>query len=359
MVPVVCMPILETNSLPGTGWAISKWGRDYYDHVANIKRMLDGLVPLKMRPWTANWHGEVIEIDGVEWSAGCCNYNAATRMVTITELPFGMKTDTYIYGREKKASSADDDDDDHKATCLSELDLVEQSTIRDESGPTQIRITFLLKDGAIDYIAKNYGSSYFNPLQDYLSLKGYMGAMLNFIDDDGRICAFSTYEGAMIPWFEARLRLYPLRFEREIIIINLQIAMIREQLRYITNRTQLGLSKVKRARQIAILEEAKFARVNMVRLKHPKVPNADIASVVYGEDASYDYLLRISDADAAEESIAALDEKIRELLARRDELNSSDIAKRTWLAEIAEVTKFIDAAMRDGWVPKGKYNYTS
>ncbi len=373
MTPVVCMPVLETNSLPGTGWAISKWGRNYYDQVANIHRLLDGLAPLKMRPWTPNWHGEVIEIDGIEWSAGSCYYDARTCVVTITELPYGVKNKTYIYGPEKSGAAADDDDDTASGACLAELKHVKADTIRDESEPAKIHITFELYPGAIDEIDASYGSAHFTPLQDYLGLSKHMGAMLNFIDDDGCVRSFSTYEGAMIPWFRERLRLYPLRFEREIILIDLRIKMLSEQLRYLGERRGgadgvgggLGLTKVKRVRQAEILAEHGYIRFNVARLNHPEVPNGQIADVVLGSRqtgdgaATYSYLLGMSDADGAEEAIDKLTAEIAALEMRKAELSQPGIVKKVWREEIAEVTKFVDAAMADGWVPKRKVKYAS
>jgi DNA topoisomerase-2 len=356
MVPVVCMPILETNSLPGTGWAISKLARDYNDQVTNIHRMLDGLMPIKMRAWTPGWRGDIIEINGVEWAVGKCSYNAATNWVTISELPYQTKTKTYINGKKKKASDADDESS-RKTVCLRERPLVKAETIVDYSSKTQIDIRFQLHDGAMEKIMSAHGTEQIDPLTDYLGLKEYFGAMLNFINHDGTVISFASYEAAMVPWFKERLRLYPVRFERRIIIIDLTIEMLRSQIRYMSERSAMKISGQKKTRQIEILSEAKYAMFNVARLKNPGVKNDRIRATVHGDGASYTYLLNTTDLDSSLEGIDKLGGEITMLEAERDELKAPDIVKRIWKREIAEVSKHIENARVNGWVPKGKYKY--
>jgi DNA topoisomerase-2 len=389
MVPVVCMPILETNSLPGTGWAISKWARDYFQHVDNIKRMMIGLMPLRMKPWAPGWKGEVVEINGVEWSAGRVSFDRATHTVTITELPYGVKVKPYIFGKKKKRTAGEDEDEGKKQTRLYDKELVDRKSIRNTSSKLQICISFKLKrkgdkigtaqdadegaDGepkskakkatltedAIDIIERECGSQYFEPLVEYLGLKNHMGAMLNFINDEGTIESFATYEGAMIPWFRERMRLYPIRIARQIMIIDLKIEMIRNRLRYIEERKGLGISGAKRARQVEILEEAKYGRFDTARLSRPIVPNDQVRDVVCGSagKADYRYLLEMSDADSSEENVIKMREKIAKLMTERDRLDKPDAMLRIWCEEIDKVTEYVQAGLTNGWVPKGKYTY--
>jgi DNA topoisomerase II len=358
-VPVICMPVLETNSLPGTGWRISKLARDYHDHVANIHRMLDGLLPERMRAWTPGWHGDIIEINGVEWSIGKCTYNAASNTVTITELPYQVKVDTYINGKQKsaKAAALEEDDEKKKIVCLRDRPLIKADTIVDRSSKIQISISFELMPDAMQTILRDYGNEHFDPLTEYLDLKEHFGAELNFTNADGTVVSFATYEAAMVPWFKERLQLYPKRFERRIIIINLTIKMLKNQIRYMNERSTLKISGQKKARQIEILAEAKFDVFNAARLKAPRVKNDQIESIVHGDGASYAYLLNTTDLDSSLEEIDKLSGEILTLEMERAELQSSDIVKRTWKAEIAAVTRRIDDVRINGWVPKGKYKY--
>jgi DNA topoisomerase-2 len=356
MVPVVCMPILETNSLPGTGWAISKLARHFGDHVNNIHRMLDGLAPVKMRPWTPGWNGDIIEINGVEWSVGKCYYDASKNMVTVTELPYQTKVKTFIDGKKKKAK--DEDDEKKKIICLRDRPHVRADTIVNRSSKTKIDISFKLTDGAMDEINRDYGNEHFDPLTEYLGLKEHFGANLNFINHDGTVISFASYEAAMIPWFKERMRLYPLRIERRIILIDLTIKMLKNQIRYISERSSLGLSGQKKVRQVEILTEAKFDMFNVARLKSPGVVNSKIRDVVHGTNASFAYLLNTTDLDASLEGVEKLSGEIVTLEAERNELTSPDIIRKVWKREIAEVARQVEIGHSEGWVPKGRYTYS-
>lgn len=354
-VPVICMPILETNSLPGTGWRIIKLARNYYDHVANIRRMLEGVPPIKMRPWTPGWKGEIIEIKGAEWTVGKCSYDPRTNMITISELPYQIKIDTYINGNED-GDNGDDDGKPKRVKCLRDRTLI-KGPIRNTSSKEQVCITFELVPGGIDEIMRDYGDENFDPLTDYLGLKDHFGAELNFTNDDGTVVSFPTYEAAMFPWFKERYLLYPKRFARRIIIIDLKIKMIRSQIRYISERSTLKISGQKKMRQIEILEEAKFVMFNVEKLKHPKVKNELIESVVHGDGASFNYLLNTTDISSSLEGVQLLNEKIIKLEEERAELRSSDIVKRTWLSEIDAITARLEEVSTTGWVKKGVYKY--
>lgn len=361
MVPVVCMPILETNSLPGTGWSITKLARNYYDHVDNIFRLLDGRVTQKMRPWTPGWHGDIIEIGSTEWSVGKCSWDPTTNMVTISELPYRIKVKPYIFGSKKDKAArakadAENDCDSDKVTCLSDLNLI-QGRIDDTSSKTQICIKFQLKPGAMDEIVSKYGDEHFDPLTDYLDLKCHFARGLNFINTDDTVISFSSYEAAMIPWFKERCRIYPLRFERRCMLIDLEIEMIRNQIRYISERAALGVSGKSKVRQVEIIDAAGYKKFNVSKIKSPGVRNDRISAIVYGDGATFNYLLNLSDLDSSCEAVEKLHEKIEHLLKERADLTAPGAMRRIWSEEIAEVTRQITIGHTVGWVPKGKYTY--
>jgi hypothetical protein len=316
--------------------------------------MLEGIPPTKMRPWTPGWKGEIVEIKGAEWTVGKCSYDPRTNVVTISELPYQIKIETYIDGNSD--DDKDDDDKPKRIKCLRDRTLI-KGPIKNTSSKEQVCITFELVPGGIDEIMRDYGDENFDPLTDYLGLKDHFGAELNFTNDDGTVISFPTYEAAMFPWFKERYLLYPKRFARRIIIIDLKIKMLRNQIRYIAERSALKISGQKKARQIEILEEAKFAIFNVEKLKHPKVKNELIESVVHGEGASFNYLLNTTDVGSSSEGVELLNEKIVKLDAERAELRSPDITKRTWIAEIDAITARLTEVESEGWVKKGVYKY--
>lgn len=350
LVPVLPIHIMETNHLPGTGWAIRKLARHYKDVVANIKNLLDGKMMSKMRPWTPNWHGDIWDIDGSEWSFGTCHYDEKTRQVTITELPYQTNNNSYINGDLKRKRLMESRGKKWNDQCLLNRELIMHKTIVDESSKRQINITFQLYPGAIDEINANYGSEDATPLQEYLYLKSYFGAMLNFVDDNGCVNTFSSYEGAMIPWFLERWNMYPKRFERQRIILRLRIMLLTNKLRYVDEHKVLDLPEKEDAEQDEILAAAGFVRFNTARLESPKVINKQIRTVVLEEKASYNYLL-MNHRQMGKKSIAKMHADMEECKTELARLNRPDIVRETWMSEIdAIVTQIEKAHVNGGWV---------
>jgi DNA topoisomerase-2 len=357
LVPVLPMHIMETNHLPGTGWAIRKLARHYKDVVVNIKNLLDGKMMMKMRPWTPNWNGTITTINGAEWSFGACKYDSKTRDVTITELPYQTNNNSYINGDLKRKKLYESRGKLWSDKCLLNRDLIEHKTIEDKSTKMQICITFKLAPGAIDIINADYGSDTLTPLQDYLYLKSYFGALLNFVDDDGCINTFSSYEGAMIPWFLERWNMYPKRFERQRIIIRLQIQLINNKLRYINEHKKLNLPEKDDDEQDVILADARFIKFNTARLKSPKVQNDKIQNVVLNEDASYNYLL-MNHRQMGKKAIDKMKKEIIDCEHELERLCSTTIVRDTWISEINVVVNEIEKAHANGgWVFEGDHNF--
>lgn len=357
LVPILPMHIMETNHLPGTGWAIRKLARHYKDVIANIENLLDGKCMKKMAPWTPNWNGYISDIDGVEWAFGTCHYNDKTREVVITELPYQTNNNTYINGDIKRKKLLESRGKKWCDKCLLNRDLIDHRTIEDESTKMQICIKFKLYPGAIDEINADYGSEDCTPLQDYLYLKSYYGALLNFVDDDGCVNTFSSYEGAMIPWFLERWNMYPKRFERQRIILRLQIKLLSNKLRYIKVHKELNLPEKEDDEQDAILTREMFIKFNTARIKAPKVPNDQIEIVVLNDDASFNYLL-MNHRQMGKRSIDKMQIEMKECELELVRINGSNIIRDTWMSEINVVVKQIEKAHSNGgWVFEGDHNF--
>lgn len=357
LVPVLPINIMETNHLPGTGWAIRKLARHPDDIIENINNLLDGKLMEKMRSWTPNWNGRVIKINGAEWTVGSCKYNNKTREVVITELPYQMTNQYYINGDPKRKVLMDSRNAPWRDQCLMNRDLIDHATIKDNSTKLNIKITFKLLPGAIEKINESYGKEQITPLEDYLYLSSYFGALLNFVDDNGVVHHFPTYESAMIPWFIERWQMYPRRFKRQKIILNLTILMIENKLRYIDIHKQLALTDKDYDEQDAILQKYQFVKFNMARLKSPKVKNDEIEKTVLGNGASYNYLL-LNHRQMSKHAIQMLNDEIAACRKRLAEIAAPDIVRRTWMAEIDAVYTEIKKAHNAGtWVTDGDYQF--
>jgi DNA topoisomerase-2 len=357
LVPVLPMSIMETNHLPGTGWAIKKLARHPDDVIANIDNLLNGKLMEKMRPWTPNWNGRIIEINGAEWAIGSCTYNAKTREVEVTELPYQTDNQYYINGNPKRRKSLESRGKPWRDQCLLNRHLIDHRTIKDNSTKLQISITFKLHVGAISEIEQNYGNEHVSALEEYLYLTSHFGALLNFVDDNGCVHSFPTYESAMIPWFMERWQMYPKRFARQRILLNLTILMIESKLRYIDIHKELKLAEREEKEQDDILERNSFVRFNTARLKSPKVPNDQIERVVLVDGASYNYLL-LNHRQMSKSAIQALKDELVQCQKQLDALRAPDIVKRTWMSEINAVYDEVKRAHRLGtWVSDGDYQF--
>lgn len=357
LVPVLPIHLLETSSLCGTGWAILKLARHYKDVIENINRLLDGKAMIRMRPWTPNWNGKVIEVDGIEWTVGTCSYNKATSEVVISELPYQVANDSYINGNLKHKKIVEDRGDKWADMCLLNRKLIDHKTIIDSSTKMRINITFKLLPGAIDEINATYGSEHFSPLQEYLYLKKHYHLGLNLVDDSGIVKTFYSYESAMCPWFLERWKMYPIRFERMKIILELQIQLAKNKLRYIAEHKTLDLPEKEDDEQDSILAAAGFVRFNAARIKAPGVPNSQIMTVVFGPEASYNYLL-MNHRQMGKKFIEKLLLKIKECEAELERLSDPNIVRATWMAEIQVIVAQIERAHANGgWVFDGDYNF--
>jgi hypothetical protein len=235
--------------------------------------------------------------------------------------------------------------------------LIDHKTINDSSTMMNINITFRLLPGAIEEINESYGSEHFTPLQEYLYLKKHYHMGLNFVNDAGIVETFYSYESAMCPWFLERWKMYPVRFERMKIILKLQISMTENKLRYIDEYKKLDLPEKEDDEQDAILKAAGFLKFNESKIKSPCVANSEIHNVVFGDAASYKYLL-MNHRQMSKKCIEKLRLKIKKYTAELDKLKEPNIVRITWMAEIKVIMDQIDKAHSNGgWVFDGDYKF--
>lgn len=354
MMPILPLAIMETSHLPATGWAINRTARHPQDILSNIKRMIAGKLPKPMRAWLPNWRGRIIDIDGHEWCVGSCSYNNKTNTVVIYELPYGVKNKSYIYG-SKNARKKDQNGND-SGTGLFALSLVNHNTIIDTSSELEIKISFKLVDGAIEQINEKYGNEHFSPLEDYLMLKDSMRHNLNYVNDDGSVREFATYEGVFAAWFKERYSLYVKRFAYQRELMNWMLFMLREKLRFIIINEKLNLEKKRRAEQVTILKANKFRRINTRRLQLPTcLEPSQIRDMVFGDGATYTYLHLTYD-DMCDEAVEILKKKIEDIQRKIADLNEPGILCRTWINECEKAIDVIDDAHKNGWV-KNEHKY--
>ncbi len=100
--PIIPLALCESVSMPAHGWKILKWARDLDSIFANIRDMIKGSIsyPRYMPISTFDWHGTIENRDGKIWSVGSYTYDVANNTITITELPHGVSSYQFAYGKK-------------------------------------------------------------------------------------------------------------------------------------------------------------------------------------------------------------------------------------------------------------------
>jgi DNA topoisomerase-2 len=95
-VPLIPMVLVNGADGIGTGWMTKIPNFNPREIVANIRRMIEGQDPVRMKPWYKGFQGEIVEISGQKYA---CNGEVSIlhhgRDIEITELPVGTWTQTY------------------------------------------------------------------------------------------------------------------------------------------------------------------------------------------------------------------------------------------------------------------------
>ena len=108
--PIIPLALCESTSMPAHGWKILKWARDLKSVFANIRGMITGTIttPNYMPVSTFDWHGSVEHRNGKLWSVGKYIYDEAANTITITELPHGISSYQFTYGRKLSKTQKDE-----------------------------------------------------------------------------------------------------------------------------------------------------------------------------------------------------------------------------------------------------------
>lgn len=102
--PIIPLALCESISMPAHGWKILKWARDLDSVISNVRGLITGVLsaPRPMPMSTYDWHGQLVERNGKLWSVGSYTYDAASNTIIITELPHGVASYAFAYGRKLK-----------------------------------------------------------------------------------------------------------------------------------------------------------------------------------------------------------------------------------------------------------------
>ena len=350
-VPILPYGLLESESMPASGWVVHTNARHIDDIIENCRARIAGAQTTgKLRPWLRGFKGKVKKYGGKTYTLGRYTYDEEQNTVHISELPHGKFSKLYL-GAGKDALSG----------ILVDKPLVEDA--EDRSTDDTVDITLYLKPEAYETLTaadSGYGHEGFDCFIDYFELKAVLHDKINLMHDNAVIECIS-YEQAFNIWFEERKALYIARVSRDIILTKLEIEMLENTQRFCINYSAYKFNnKMPESEMHAILEREKYTRFNATLLKNPKFTAVEELQSLITQGGSYDYLCMMNFRDI---SAVNFDKRAAELAARRaklEELNKPGpfLGAAVWLAELGALMSVITEGLATSWFfGEGDYRY--
>ena len=356
-VPIIPYVLCENNMLPATGWAISVYARDIKYIFKNIRDMLSGKIDNcgKLPIWKRGFTGEIRKYKDKNYFVGSYEYDEKENVITITELHPDTYSEAYLKGSEesnKKKKKKKNEDNEKKGITRKEL----ITDYEDNTTNTEVNIKLFLKPEAYDIIKDKYGNEIFDCFEEYLELKQPINDRINLVNERGEVVEYKRYEDVFNDWFNFRKELYGIRVERESILNNLEIEMLKNMQRFslehdryaITSKTPIDMAE-------SIIRKNKYKLFNCTLLENPKYTSVkELILLITSEEhgASYEYLLSMSYRDLTQNAFEKREKRIKELEERQKYLlDETGIFKgaKIWELELNELEKSIEKGIESEW----------
>ena len=193
-----------------------------------------------------------------------------------------------------------------------------------------------------------------------MNLRTSLDDNINMISVDGSVHEFKKYEHVIDMWFPIRKQLYADRIDRHVILTNLMIVYLKNIIRFTKSHQKYDITpKTTMIVVDEILKKNKYDTFNSSLLHSPKYTEINelekliINNVTAG--TSYEYLIKLSYRDMIECACKRRESQLREYEDKLKDLESDNgtdtIFKggKTWIKELDEVEKVINAGITLGW----------
>lgn len=352
-VPVIPLSIMEHMELPATGWKVKIWARDYKEIITNVRAMIKGkrtkAKPMKI--WLKDNIGTIRKgagkTSGKTYSVGKYNYNKSDNSITVTELPLGKYSSSFIGDWSAK---------NPKHLCHKPQI---KGKPEDRTNDDGVYIKFNLIDNGWKEINDKYGNEVFDCVEEFMGLKTSLDENINMIGVDGSVLEFKKYEHVIDTWFPVRKQLYTDRIDRHIILTKLMIKYLKNIIKFTKSHHDYNITpKTSIEDVIKLLKKNSYDTFNETLLTSPKYTKSDelIGLIINNsETSSYDYLINLSYNKMIESACMKRKKKLKEYEEKLKELNldngSSDTFKGelTWLKELDAIEATIAAGVKLGW----------
>ena len=362
-VPIIPYVLCEDNDIPATGWRITTYARDIKAIFKNTRDMIKGNINAckKLPPWFRGFKGKIKTYKNKVYSVGVYTYSPTDNTVHITELPLGVFSNAYLRG-------PDDDKIKKKAEEKKGIQALEWiADYEDNTDMDGVNITLTLKPGAYEAITaedSKYGNiDEFDPFEDYLQLKEPIYHLINLVNDKNEVVEYTSYEDVFNDWYAFRKNLYAVRIERELILIDLEILMLKNMQKFSKLSDTYGITnKTSEAATIEILKKEKYIIFNHTILENPRFTSVQLLKdliLLEKHGATYEYILRMTVRDLTENAYNKREARIAELLERKKYLIDDEglfPGAKLWLVELDELEKVIHEGLASEWF-YGENNY--
>jgi len=361
-VPVIPYSLCESDEIPATGWTICTHARDISHIIKNVKQRIKGEIKrCKRLPiYAAHLNGRFQKYKNKLWFVGAYEIDVDNYSIIISGLPPNKWSYYYIEGSDADTISKKKEP---KKDGIKHKEYVDDYI--DETKTDQVKITLYLKPGAMEEIEEKYGSYEFDAYEDYFELKAPLHDRINLVNEKNEVIEYASYEDVFEDWFNYRKQLYEIRIEREIIIINLHIKMLREMQRFSVAHDSYNITKnTSEEESRKILARNKHLIFNKSLLLNPQYTELKLLAPMITEakyGASYDYLLDMSYRVLTKDAYAKREEEIKKLQERLGYLEEKDDlfpGAKIWLKEVEECEDAINKGIVSGWFyGDNEYNF--
>lgn len=393
-VPIIPMAILESVHIPAHGWKIQTWARDVFAVIKCVRYLInaddiENESPISEIPIdTRGFKGEFRDIRGTKHCFGNYTYNPKTRIVTITELPLRVWSEKYRRNliKENTAKSPNQDKSVYnvytagkKKTLQHEVKMFAREPIN-HSGKNDVRIEIQLakpdpKTGIDPYdVIMSYADMHYaDGFEEYFELHCHMHDNLCMIETDGSVINFKTYEDVLRHWFPVRKAFYEKRVDRQLALLSLEIRMLENIIRYVSEYREMKLTKLDDDLAEDILKTRSYDRFNKTWLRSrgyigatdKYIATADLQNnILNSETASYDYLLSTTDREKLAKASESRETKLEKLRVEHAELTEKISEGKfkgaaVWLDELNKLEEVITEGFRTNWEfdDFGKFQY--
>ncbi len=372
-VPIIPYVLCENNELPATGWAISIHARDVFSIIKNTRDMISGKITKckKLPLWNKDFKGTVRKYKNRDYYVGVYEHDAEENTIHITELPPGTYSEAYCFGSDagkikKEKSEKKTEKKKKEGKGISSKALIED--IEDNTSTEEgVDITIKLKQGAYEEITdeeSKYGNDVFDAFEEYFELKEPIYNRINLVNEHGEVIEYKSYEKVFDDWYVFRKHLYETRVEREKILVDLEIQMLKNMQKFSEKHDEYNITnKTQEETAVKILKREKYKIFNHSILDSPKFTDVkDLIRLITSETegANYDYILKMSYRDLTENAYLKRQKKIEELEERLVYLSDDDglfSGAKIWLKELDELEKAINGGIESNWF-YGDNDYT-